>query len=543
MKSILSHSLLLALVCYATALPHSSNPSALVKLDYGSFQGQSSNGLVEFLGMPFAQPPVGDLRFALPKEPKPFEGIRNATSYGAACPQQALTIPPGSSFQPPNPPVISEDCLFINVVKPANVTTRKPLPVVMYIFGGGFQFGDTSDYDPSVLLNRSVSLNEPVIYVSANYRLTAFGFLGGKEVQAAGIGNAGLQDQQLAMRWVQKYISKFGGDPNKVTIWGLSAGAISVSMHMILNDGQTRGLFHQAVMQSGAPMHIPKITDQQPYFDKIVQATNCATAQDAIDCLRKVPYDNLLAAINTTPNLFSPQSLRLAYTPMIDGRLIKRAPLLSVKQGKYARIPVITGNVEDEGTFFAIMSTTNIVTDQQFLDFIKTNFFPHISPAGLAALATAYPQDPTQGSPFNSGNNNTVTPQFKRIAAILGDIAFQAPRRFFTNATSGTQPSYAYRYRRGVRIPTLGVFHTSDQQLFFGLTPNSSFVGPDAIINFAYTGNPNAKNENNWQLWSKVSPPEFTFIDPAPAVNVTVGDYRKDQMQLIIDLLMNEADS
>jgi len=198
--------------------------------------------------MPFAAPPTGENRFGFPKPPIPFTGIRDAVEFGAPCPQQAMTFPPGSPDIPLPAKAMSEDCLFINVVRPANVSTKKPLPVLFWFYGGGFEDGDTSLYPGEAVVNRSLALGEPVIYVSANYRLNAFGFLAGKEVKDRGLTNVGLRDQRFALQWVQQNIAAFGGNPKKVTIWGESAGSISVGLHMLLDKGDTCGLFSGAIM-------------------------------------------------------------------------------------------------------------------------------------------------------------------------------------------------------------------------------------------------------------------------------------------------------
>ncbi|KAH9475726.1 Lipase 1 [Psilocybe cubensis] len=535
----------------------------IVKLNYGAFQGSVVGNVESFLGMPFAAPPVGNLRFAPPHPPVAFRGVHQATTFGAACFQQAAnaSVFPGSlvptiagliSTGAPNPSVISEDCLFINVVRPVGTQPGKKLPVVFWIYGGGFQNGDTSLYPGSNIVSRSIALNEPVVYVSANYRLSALGWLASKEVQAAGLGNIGLRDQRFALKWVQKYITAFGGDPRRVTIWGESAGALSVGTHLIINDGNPEGLFHAAVMQSGSPYLMLDIADKQPIFDQLVANSGCTGSPDPIACMRAVPFDQFSTAMNLSPNLFSFSSLSLAWQPTIDGDLIKRDPQISLQKGLYAKVPILSGDCDDEGTFFSF-ANANITTNEDFLSYMQSNYFRGIlSDEQLAAVGEAYPDDVTQGSPFDTGTANALTPQYKRLAAIQGDWSFQAPRRFLLETTSKTQPTFAFLYKRNKTSTALGSFHGTDIPEFYGAGPSPDLVGADAIINFANTGNPSLpKNPKsllssvNWKQWgsSKTNPPMLTFTDPIPSIAITSDTFRLQQMALLTQISLQIANT
>ncbi|KAF9474072.1 carotenoid ester lipase precursor [Pholiota conissans] len=515
-------------------------PSAgpIVNLGYGSFQGTTAGNLDKFLGMPFAAPPVGNLRFAPPQAPKTFTGVRQATAFGSACFQQALS---GNGTNAAN---VSEDCLFINVVKPTSIPKGKKLPVLMWIYGGGFEAGDTSANPGDTVVARSIALGEPVVYVSANYRISALGFLGGKEVKEAGIGNAGLRDQRFAMEWIQSHVETFGGDPTRVTIWGESAGAISVGMHLIVNDGNPNGLFHGAFMESGSPEHLRDITTYQPFFDQLVSNTGCTSSADKIACMRAVPFGNISTAINLSPGFLTFMSINLAWQPSVDGQFIARDPYVSIQKGLYAKVPFVTGDCEDEGTVFSLTSL-NITNNAQFLGYMQSNFFPGISPTDLAALSQAYPDDITQGSPFGTGTANAMTPEFKRLAAIQGDIGFQAPRRFLLQTAAKTQPTFGFLFRRG-KSSSLGASHGSDIPEFYGTSSPTAatidFIGTDALVNFANTKNPNLPKNSmsllsaiQWPEWgSSVSqPPLLTFQDPVPAVNITFDTFRIEGMNLI----------
>ncbi|KIK02646.1 hypothetical protein K443DRAFT_677378 [Laccaria amethystina LaAM-08-1] len=518
----------------------------IVTLDYGSFKGNLTGNLVKFLGIPFAAPPIGNLRFAPAEAPIPFKGVRQATAFGAACFQQSLgafaqglsSISIEADF--PQPSVFSEDCLFINVFKPASISAGKKLPVIFWIYGGGFQIGGTSSFQADPLVARSITLSEPVIYVSANYRLNAFGFLQGKEAKKAGLGNIGLRDQQFALQWVQKHISAFGGDPTKVITWGESAGAFSAGYHIVANDGDTQGLFRGAFMESGSPSPLNDITANQQYFDQLVVDAGCQGFADPIACLRTLPFEKLGDAINQSPNLFSYQSLALAWGPSIDGLFIKRDPQESLIKGLYAKVPFVTGDCDDEGTIFSL-SNKNITTNEEFLGYLRSNYLSGISDDQLAAIAKAYPEDPAQGSPFGTGTANALTPQFKRLSAVQGDLFFQGPRKFFLKIASKTQPAFAFSYKRGKATQIVGTAHGSDLAEFYGVGTEPDFIGTDALINFANTLDPNTKNPQSllssidWPCWgsSAATPPLLTFLDPAPSINITFDDFRVQEIDLL----------
>ncbi|KAI9430679.1 Alpha/Beta hydrolase protein [Lactarius indigo] len=384
-----------------------------VKLGSGNFIGIEKGKTHQFLGIPFAHPPTGDRRLRRPEAIQEYEGFNyTVQKYGNSCPQQAFTLSKAFDKVPQVAGTINriysnimhdaEDCLNVNVVKPADANPDSNYPVLVWIYGGGFEIGGPSTYDGGKVVERSIELKQPVIYVSINYRLSALGFLPGKEVKAAEVGNLGLQDQRVALRWVQKYISKFGGDPSKVTIWGESAGAISVAMQMITNGGNNEGLFRGAVMQSGGPIPVGDIKNGQRYYDFMVEKTGCQGRADTLDCLRKVPYTTYKKAMDESPNMFSYQALILAWLPRVDGIFLREPPQHSVLRGNVAKVPMITE---------------------------------------IDVLLTHYPDDQRAGSPFDTGYNNVFSPQFKRIAALQGDFVFHSPRRLLLEKVAKTQPS------------------------------------------------------------------------------------------------------
>ncbi|KAI0052207.1 carotenoid ester lipase precursor [Auriscalpium vulgare] len=523
----------------------SAAPPPVIRLDDALFTGTTSGKTNRFYGIPFAYPPIGDRRLRKPEPLPPYEGDRSATAYGSSCPQMPMTLPSwvegdlskalnsvvGSmyeSFTPDN-----EDCLTLNVVAPSGATPTSNLPVVIWIFGGGFEIGGTATYDGSSVVGRSIDLGQPVVFVSMNYRLAAYGFLAGKEVKEAGVGNLGLQDQRLAMRWVQKYIRNFGGDPSKVTIWGESAGAISVNMHMLTNGGDTEGLFRGAIMQSGGPLPVGDITHGQKEYDEIVKLTGCDRSKDTLACLRTVPYETFRRAVNLSPNFFAYQGLVLAWLPRVDGDFLKAPPQHLVLQGSVANVPFISGNCDDEGSLFSIASV-NISTSADFKAYLKLFMMPTASDAQIDLLLRYYPDTPAAGCPFDTGLKNMLSPQFKRVAAVSGDFVFHGPRRFFMKQRSSKQRSWAFINKRMKDTPFIGSAHATDLINSFG---NGELK--DYVIRFTNNLDPNGKTGMgiNWPQYDVAKPKAAVFQDSTfwPMI-VTDDNYRNQALDFVANL-------
>jgi carboxylesterase type B len=311
-------------------------PSARIK--NGFISGSTSDSVDTFRGIPYADPPIGDLRL---RRPQPFSkalGNFNAMIVPRACPQKPATgDPPILDSFPPDVkriyidyntpyPSTGEDCLTIDVQRPVNTTADAKLPVLFWIYGGAFEDGATLAYDWTALVAKSAALGEPIIVVKANYRVNTFGFLGGKEVKAEGISNLGLRDQRLALEWVQENIQAFGGDPDQVTIWGQSAGSTSVYSHLRINGGNHassstgKPLFRAGIMQSGAsfPSEAVDSAKAQANYDFIVRGVGCDASKSTLECLRNAPYEKLVKATEGLPLLYSPAGFHLNYIPRPD---------------------------------------------------------------------------------------------------------------------------------------------------------------------------------------------------------------------------------
>ncbi|VDC05628.1 unnamed protein product [Peniophora sp. CBMAI 1063] len=515
--------------------------SPTVKLDDGTFTGVAAEQVNKWLGIPFAKPPVGDLRFSLPELVDPYAGTYTATTFGPECPQQSGDSPPVSLLPAETLEFVAnltagatvdedEDCLTVNVIAPQGISTKSKLPVVVWIYGGGFETGSSASYDGTVIVERSIAINEPVIYVSLNYRLSAWGFIASQEVKDAGVTNLGSRDQRMALRWIQKYISHFGGDSSKVTIWGESAGALSVGVQMVANNGNNEGLFRAAFMMSGSPPPVGDVLHGQKYYDALVNATGCSGSSDTLQCLREVPYEELKEAVNQGPNIFAYQSLDEAYLPRVDGDFLTDNPQKLVQRGKIANVPFITGDCDDEGTLFSL-SNSNITTEDELKEYILTYYAPGATDAEIKALLAAYPADVTKGSPFDTGALNAITPQFKRLAAMQGDFAFNAPRRFLLHQRASKQNAWSYLSKRYKTLPVLGSLHATDILNIYGDEELTEY-----LVRFVAKLDPNGGSLKNWPKYSTSSPTLMTFLDGLTPTKLTSDTFRTAGFNILTQL-------
>ncbi|KAJ7899706.1 carotenoid ester lipase precursor [Mycena leptocephala] len=531
---------MLSAACVLLLLPLAGASTPLVTLSYGQFEGITSGNLSTFLGIRYAAPAV---RFTLPESPVPFHGVEEAKTPGAACPQQALSpIGPGINFTGTYTSM-SDDCLTLSVFAPQSATPHSKLPVFFWIYGGAFEVGFYEDNNVRPMVERSIFNGEPVVVVTPNYRGSAYGFLGGEEIRKAGISNLGLRDQIFALEWVQQHISAFGGDPKKVVIGGFSAGAWSVST-LLLNNNRfvSENLFRGAFMLSGSQFPARSLSSGQPDYDSLVAANNCTSARDTLDCLRHVPLDALSATVNRTADFFSYRALNLKWRPRVDGDVLVRDPFSSVQMGEFAKVPFINAVTDDEGTKFSFAST-NVTTNEQFMGYLR-NFLPNASRSQLSKVAELYPEDPRLGSPFDTGNANALTPQFKRIAAFEGDLVFQSARRYLLKRASQRQPTWSYLSKRFKSTPYYGAQHGSDVTLWLPTNTTTDFVAADFLIHFVNTLDPNHGNGLFWPTWNTASASGpnslFTLSDP-DAVNITAEDFRIEEIEYIHDLVLQGA--
>ena len=250
----------------------------------------------------------------------------------------------------------TEDCLTMSVMRPQGTALDAKLPVLFWIYGGGFELGSPQPYNASVLIPRAMMQDKPFVFVAVNYRLGGFGFLGGSEVLADGSANLGLLDQRMGLEWVADNIAAFGGDAEAVTLWGESAGSISVFHQLALYNGNNtyKGypLFRAAIMNSGSILPLDSVdgAKARTVFDTVVEAAGCSSAasQDKLACLRGVDYVTYLNATNSVPSYLSYDSIALNYVPRPDGKILTASTDVLAQSGKYAAVPLIIGDLEDE---------------------------------------------------------------------------------------------------------------------------------------------------------------------------------------------------
>ncbi|KAG8158023.1 hypothetical protein KVR01_012295 [Diaporthe batatas] len=458
------------------------SPVVTVTVQGGSYSGtyNAAYGQDLFLGMPYAQPPTGDLRF---RPPQPLNatwtGVREATDYSPQCfGYGSDTWVLGNH--------VSEDCLTINVVRPHGVQVGAKLPVALWIHGGGLTQGGGSDprYNTSFIVQQSVEMGTPMIVASINYRLHAWGFLWSDEVQADGAGNLGYRDQRAAMEWLRDNAAAFGGDPDQVTIWGESAGARSVSAQILAYGGRDDKLFRAAIMQSGTGYEtdfgeVPtQGISSQDYYNTLVNKTNCTAAADTLQCLRQVPSWDLSDILNATSTP--------AFANVIDGDFLQAPRWQLVRDGKFVHVPVIIGNNFDEGAAFG---TKGINTTAQWEALLRSGGAGNDTVAALSAL---YPDDPAVGIPATldgrpTGDLAYYGAQWKRVAAFTGDRGYVAPRRAWAEswAAAGlTAYSYGFDVLVNGMSPAVGATHFQEVAFVFDNTAGLGYQNAVAVNPF-----------------------------------------------------------
>lgn len=426
----------------------------------GIIQAVGFPQLVEcFLGFPYAQPAVGELRFRPPVPLEPSSNIFYASQYGKAAPGNPL-------IQPRIPLTYSEDCLTANVFRPRAWSSRKRLlPVMVYIHGGAFNRGNSSMQNTASMVAWS---EEPFVAVSFNYRVGALGFLPSTKSAEEGILNLGFQDQRLLLKWVQDNIHAFGGDKNNVTLMGLSAGAIAVSIkwnvevsslmliqigHLILHySDDNHGPFHRAIIESGsATVRDCRSFDAElveRYFNEFLLQVGCPQDLDAASTfafLRTLPLEAIKEAQDTVFEKHKP-TLQWPFRPVIDGDIIKRPPIDSWHSGNYYKVPILTGFCTNEGSLYV---DRNLSQPEQFTRVMRT-LLPQLPEEDIAKLQVLYP-DPSTGDPTYQDERvgDVIGPQFKRTEAAYGQFALLSPVRqtaHLASALPGAPPVYLYHW-------------------------------------------------------------------------------------------------
>ncbi|KAH7401049.1 Alpha/Beta hydrolase protein [Phaeosphaeria sp. MPI-PUGE-AT-0046c] len=538
---------------YATAAPK-------VHIKNGSYVGVHSSEYNQdyFLGVPFAQPPVGNLRYRNPVGlNQSWTDVRPATAYSTEC--------YGYGSDQWNYRV-SEDCLYLNVVRPAGYE-NETLPVAFWIHGGGFAQGGGIDqrYNTSFMVQNSVKIGKPIIAVNINYRLSAWGFLSGsEELVEEGALNLGLRDQRLALQWVQENICEFGGDPAQVTIYGESAGAASVGFHLTAYGGRDDKLFRGAIMQSGNPINYGPLKSplaNANMYNELTRRTNCANQTSPLECLRLLPAEQLNAAINMTSTTLNVTN----FMPILDGDFIAKRTSLQLEAGEFVHVPIIDGANSDEGSAF---SPSPVNGTEAFRLFVQASGRGNLSDTFVEQILAAYPDDLSVNVVASLGNQRPPPQfgaQFRRSASYFGDVSFIASRRRTceTWAASGLS-AYCYRFNAipaGIP-PIIGATHFQEVSFVFlnllgvGYTPaavppftNKTESYRDLArfmnsnwISFVHDLDPNSwrqtyawnGNEALWPKYSLDNPLDMVF-DANVSSYAEPDTYRKEGMKLIND--------
>jgi len=524
-----------------TASPSTTDCTATVT--QGPMGGKAVGGTCEYLGIPFGQPPVGPLRFMPPVAAGPFAKVPlDATSFGAACLQSGSTLLSGGTT------ATSEDCLFVNVYTPKAAPTQ-PLPVMVFIYGGAFNIGTSNQYD-----GQALSEQGPVVLVTLNYRLGAFGFLALPELDAtrpgAPSGSDGIRDQQLALKWVQDNIATFHGDPTNVTVFGESAGSLSTCIHIVSPGSQ--GLAKRYIMESVACVGSGEQIYSQSQAYQVGEAfasSLCSSGDggagdggspgavgtdagaEVLSCLRgKTPAEitGWLPASGTVPsnpvNALLGNLLGPPFTPTVEGTggVLPDTPANLIAAGKFdTSASVMAGTNLDEFGLFVYLATNpvlggssssqiNIMTAAQLDQGLQTAFG-----SGAAAVEEQY-------QPITDANASGV------LVDIVTDYAFRCPTRLLAQMlqAKGVSDYYLYSYEIGKAwhsFELVPLFGEQELVVLGATTPSSAYTQTmlGYWTQFAAKGNPNsASGDGGAPTWPTNvftgSDQYMQLVDPTP---------------------------
>lgn len=467
----------------------------IVRTSDGFVRGIASNHVLEFLGIPYAAPPVGNARWRPPGSNTPWSGVRDATKFGNFCPQNSTSV--FSSLSD------TEDCLYLNVFAPASHVAQDAYvdrdtlagdrPVMIWFPGGGLFAGESNDYDASKLADQGNT-----VIVTINYRLGALGFFAHPALESEDHAtvNYGIMDQQAALRWVRANIAQFGGNPDNVTVFGQSAGGTSVVAHLL--SPASKGLFQRAIVESATRYTPVPLSSARILAQQFATAAGCPEQTAA--CLRSLSVDQILAS---QTKLIAAQAPSF---PVVDGRVIPTAPMDAFASGQFNRVPIMNGLVADEQAFFLPeVNGGPILTASDYV-----NYLASFGPQYTGVLSSKYPL------------SNYGSPSLAEIGAAQGSkvcLISEIDRRL-----SRYVPVYAYQFDdEGAPsyFPPLSypmrAYHTSELQYLFPLfhggrgTPHTLTTPQQQLSDemvsywttFARTGHPSTRGRDRVEYWNR----------------------------------------
>uniref|UniRef100_A0A673VEL8 Carboxylic ester hydrolase n=1 Tax=Suricata suricatta TaxID=37032 RepID=A0A673VEL8_SURSU len=481
-------------------------------------------GVHTFLGIPFAKPPLGPLRFAPPEPPESWSGVKDVTSHPAVC-LQNVTISKVTVLKLLNMTLpftsMSEDCLYLNIYTPVHAREGSNLPVLVWIHGGGLVMGMASMYDGSAL-----AAFEDVVVVIIQYRLGVLGFFSTGDKHAT--GNWGYLDQVAALHWVQQNIAYFGGDPGRVTIFGESAGGTSVSSHVV--SPMSKGLFHGAIMESGVALLPSLIANSSDVVSMMVANMSACGQTDSealVDCLRDKSEEEILA-IN--------EHFRII-PGMVDGIFLPRHPQELLASADFQPVPSIIGVNNDEYGWL-IPSAINIFDTQKEMDretvkavLQKISSMLVLSPESVDLLMEEYIGD--------SADPHTLQVQFHEM---MGDYMFVIPALQVANFQRVHAPVYFYEFQhrpsffKDIKPPHVRadhgdeivfVFGTAFQRGYVEVTEEEELFSRKMMkywANFARNGNPNGKGLPHWPMFDQEE--QYLQLNLQPVVGRALKAHR-----------------
>ncbi|VFU10535.1 carboxylesterase/lipase family protein [Methylocella tundrae] len=502
-------SLLFATSAALTPLQADAAGKLRVETKEGPVKGFLNNGVAEFLGIPYAAPPIGNLRWRPPQKHERWTNVLHATAYGPSC---AQIYELGLFAGPANN---NEDCLYINVFTPdVDPAGKEKLPVMFWSYGGAAVDGESNDYDGSKLAR-----DGHTVVVTFNYRQNLFGFLAHPALDHEGhlFANYGILDNQFALKWVKRNIEKFGGDPNNVTVFGQSAGARNTGSEVL--SPLAKGLFNRAIFESGAiPIETP-LSIAEAKGTAFAVAAGCGSLSDAATakCLRSLSAARVESFAGTTT---SSNGAYLAGL-ITDGQILPLPAIDQYLSGNFNHVPIINGNAENEGNFFIVLteyfeSPRAPLTEAQFVAYVNSVYSGNAGPGGSPP---AYPPGTVAAVLAQYPLSAYPSPQLQ-WGALETDANYSCISRHMDQILASQVPLYTYEFRDQTApfyyppMPGFAslAYHTSDIQYYWPLyhggqgTPHPLNSKQEELsdqlvtawTNFAWTGNPNGQGNKPW---------------------------------------------